>query len=189
MTEPALGVILQGAAAVDPTLLTVMQWAVIVAAAAIVIQTILLFAMFLASRAMRQQVQALAEKVEPVSDSAKRTLESAQTILSEVRGYARDYSAKGNEILELTRKQLARADEVLAEAATRSRAQMDRVEMVIDDTVSRFQETTTLLQNGIVKPLRQVAGITAGVRTAMNAIFRGRRATVEQATHDEEMFI
>jgi hypothetical protein len=189
MTGPALAILLQGAAAVDPTLLTVMQWAVIVAAVAIVIQTFLLFAMFLASRAMKKQMTTLVEKMEPVSDSAKRTLESAQTILTEVRGYARDYSAKGNEILELTRKQLTRADEILAEATTRTRAQMDRVEMVIDDTVSRFQETTTLLQNGIVRPLRQVAGITAGVRTALNAIFSSRRATVEQATHDEEMFI
>lgn len=187
MIQPAIALILQ--VTVDPTLLAVMQWAVIVAAVAILVQTILLFAMFMASRAMRKQVTALVEKVEPVAESAKQTLATSKEILGEVRGYARDYAAKGNEILDLTRRQLGRADELMAEAVTRTRTQMDRIEMVLDDTVSRFQETTTLLQSGIVKPLRQVAGITAGVRTALAAVFGGRRTTVEQATHDEEMFI
>lgn len=186
MTQP-LALILQ--VTVDPTLLTVMQWAVIVAGVAIVVQTILLFAMFLASRAMRRQVTALAEKVEPVAESAKQTLETTREVLGEVRGYAKEYAAKGNEILDLTRQQLGRVDELMGDAVLRTRTQMDRIEMVLDDTMSRFQETTTLLQSGIVKPLRQVAGITAGVRTALTAVFGGRRTTVEQATHDEEMFI
>ncbi len=188
MSEPAFGVILQ-AVQVNPALLTAMQWAVIVAAAAIIIQTILMVAMFVASRQMKKQVTVLSQKIEPLSDSASHTLKTAQVTLGEIRGYALEYSTKGNEILDLTRKQLGRVDELMAEATTRTRAQMDRVEMVIDDTVSRFQETTTLLQNGIVRPLRQAAGITAGVRTALGVIFAARRTTVERATHDEEMFI
>ncbi len=166
-------------------------WLVLAAAVsvAVIIQTILLFAMFLTSRKLRNQVAALSEKVEPVTESAKQTLETAKEVLGEVRLYAREYASKGAELLELSRRQLARVDEVMSEATTRARSQMDRVEMVLDDTVNRFQETTTLLQNGVVRPLRQIAGITAGLRTALSVIFGARRATVEQATHDEEMFI
>lgn len=188
MTLPALALILQ-TVTVDPTLLTVMQWAVIVAAIAIVVQTLLLLGMYRSSRAMKQQVTVLVEKVEPVADSAKQTLATTRQVLDEVRGYARDYAVKGNEILDLTRQQLGRVDAFMGDAVVRTRTQMDRIEMVLDDTVNRFQETTTLLQSGVVKPLRQVAGITAGVRTALSAVFGGRRPTVEQATHDEEMFI
>lgn len=188
MTQLAIGVILQ-TAAVDPALLTTMQAAIIVAAVAILIQTGLLAGMFFASRSMKKQVDSLAQKVEPLAYSASQTLEMAQTVLGEVRGYAREYSAKGNEILDLTRTQLERIDGFMAEATSRTRTQMDRMEMVIDDTVGRFQETTALLQHGVVRPLRQIAGITAGVRTTFALMFGGRRVPVERATHDDEMFI
>jgi hypothetical protein len=66
---------------------------------------------------------------------------------------------------------------------------MDRIEMVMDDTVNRFQETTTLLQNSIVRPLKQINAVTAGIRAALSFLAGSSRATVERATHDEEMFI
>ncbi len=188
MTQPALSVLLQ-TVTVDPNLLLAMQWAVIVAAAAIVLQTFLLLAMFFATRSMKKQVTTLTGKMEPLSETALHTLKLANATLGEVRGYALEYSAKGNEILDLTRTQLGRIDELMVEATARTRAQMDRVEMVIDDTVNRFQETTSLLQNGVVRPLRQIAGVTVGVRTMLGAVFGARRTTVERATHDEEMFI
>jgi hypothetical protein len=66
---------------------------------------------------------------------------------------------------------------------------MDRIEMVMDDTVNRFQETTTLLQNSIVRPLKQINAVSAGIRAAVSYLAGSRRSTVERATHDEEMFI
>lgn len=156
--------------------------AVVVSAAAIVLQTIMLFAMFLASRSMKNQVTSLISKVEPMTESGKQILHDTQRHVTEI-------SAKVNEIMDLSRKQLARVDEVMGEATTRTRAQMDRIEMVVDDTVNRFQETTTLLQSGILRPLRQLNALTAGIRTALSVLVGGQRTTVENATHDEEMFI
>jgi hypothetical protein len=40
-----------------------------------------------------------------------------------------------------------------------------------------------------MRPLREVNGIAAGVRAALNALARGNRPTVDRATSDEEMFI
>lgn len=167
---------------ISDTLVYIMTAAIVVAAAAIVIQTALLFAMFLASRAMKNQVSGLIAKVEPMTETGQRLLEEARVTFG-------DLSVKAGELLETSRRQLGRVDEVLAEATTRTRTQMDRIEMVLDDTVNRFQETTALLQNGIVKPLKQISGLTIGFRTALSVLLGARRTTVEQATHDEEMFI
>lgn len=167
---------------ISETLVYVMTAAIVVAAAAIVVQTALLFAMFLTSRALKNRVFGFLAKVEPMTESGQRLLEEARSTFG-------DLSTKTSEVLELTRRQLGRVDEVLAEATTRTRTQMDRVEMVLDDTVNRFQETTSLLQNGIMKPLKQISGLTIGFRTALSTLLGARRTTVEQATHDEEMFI
>jgi hypothetical protein len=168
---------------------TALLWICIAFTVALVIQVILLAVMTAASLRMRKQVTGLVEKIEPLIAKVGPIADTSQHILNDVRTYAGDISVKANDLLDLSRKQLGRVDEVLAEAASRTRTQMDRIEMVMDDTVNRFQETTSLLQSGVVRPLRQLTALTAGIRTAIAFLAGGRRTTVEQATHDEEMFI
>lgn len=156
--------------------------AVVVAAAAIALQTVLLFALYRSSRAQREQLTQLAAKLEPLA-------ERSQQVLEDVRKQAGEVTARITEVLELSRKQLARADDFFEEVVGRARAQMSRVEMVLDDAMGRFQETFALLNRSVLQPLKQLNGITLGVRAALAALFGERRTTVERATHDEEMFI
>jgi hypothetical protein len=92
-------------------------------------------------------------------------------------------------ILEVTKQQLAKVDELLSDASTRAKVQMERAEMVMDDTMTKVQETVTVVQRGVLRPVREVHGILAGVRMAIAHLTRGSRPTVDHATSDEEMFI
>ena len=159
------------------------------ATACLVIQVILLAFMARASWVAKKQTTELVARVGPLVDKIEPIIETSQQVVEDVRRYAAEISSRTNDILDLSRKQLVRMDDVMGEAASRTRAQMDRIEMVMDDTVNRFQETTTLLQNSIVRPVRQINAVTAGIRAALSYMAGSRRATVEQATHDEEMFI
>jgi uncharacterized protein YoxC len=159
------------------------------ALACLLIQVILLYSMARASWAVKKQTAEMAAKVAPLVERIEPILDNTRQLIEDVGRYSAEISGKTNEILDLSRKQLIRVDDVMGEAASRTRAQMDRIEMVMDDTVNRFQETTTLLQNSIVRPVRQINAVTAGIRAALSYLAGSRRATVEQATHDEEMFI
>jgi hypothetical protein len=66
---------------------------------------------------------------------------------------------------------------------------MDRAEIVLDDTLNRTQETVATFHNGIMRPLRQITGVAAGIRGALDYFLKGGRPNVSQATQDEEMFI
>ena len=66
---------------------------------------------------------------------------------------------------------------------------MDRVELILDDTLSSLHETSVLLNKGILRPIREINGVAAGIQAALACLFSGRRLTVERATHDDEMFI
>src|SRR5262249_12484815 len=121
-------------------------------------------------------------KVEALVDSTKTTVEqSKQQIL--------DITAKANDILESTKSQLAMVEDVVADATSRAKVQLERVEMVLDDTMSRAQETVATVHHGIMRPLREINGIAAGIKTAFAYLARGNRPSVAQATSDEEMFI
>jgi hypothetical protein len=59
----------------------------------------------------------------------------------------------------------------------------------LDDTMSRVQGTVTSVQSSIVRPLREISGVAAGVRSAVAHLLKGSPANVAQVTADEEMFI
>jgi len=66
---------------------------------------------------------------------------------------------------------------------------MDRAEMVLDDTMTRVHQTVSTVQSGVIRPVREVQGLFAGVKGALSYLSKSGRATVDHATSDEEMFI
>lgn len=156
--------------------------AVIVSAVAIVLQAAILFAIYRQTKRLGEQVAALAPKVESTLETAQRTLEQSRKQIAEV-------AAKANEVLDASKAQLGRINDLLEDATARARAQLDRVELVLDDTISRVHQTVTMLHNGVLRPLREMTGVAAGIRAAFTHLFSGGRPTVAQATQDDEMFI
>jgi len=163
-------------------LINVLIAAVIIAAVAMVLQAIFLFGAYRSSVVTKDKVTIIADHAESLVTSVQRAVEQSRKEISEV-------SAKASTVLDLSHKQLLRVDEVLGEATARAKIQMDRVELILDDTIGRLHETVSVLQDGILRPLREINGFAVGVRAALDHLIRGRRITVEKATHDEEMFI
>jgi hypothetical protein len=167
----------------DPqNLLIIMTAFVIVAAIALLIQAGLLFGIYKSSREVQATAQRLAPKVEALVESSRIAVDDSRRLIGEV-------TVKTSEILDCARKQIYRVDDVLDDASARARVQLDRAEMVIDDAMIRAQETVALVHEGIMKPLREIQGVTAGVRTAISFLIRGGRRDPARATADEEMFI
>jgi F0F1-type ATP synthase membrane subunit b/b' len=160
----------------------IMTAAVVVAAVAIVLQLLILFAMYRASKAISNQIAALAPKIETLVETAQRTVEQSRQQVTEI-------TTKTNAVLDQTKVQLVRVNEIMEDATSRAKRQLDRVELILDDTIGRVHETAMLLQNGVLRPLREVHGVAAGVRAAVSTLLRGGRPTVAQATQDDEMFI
>jgi len=163
-------------------LLVIMAVFVAVAAIAMVIQVGLLFGVYKSARAMQETTARLAPKVEAVAESSLTAIQESRTQIAEI-------TAKTNEILDLTRRQLEHVEDLLGDAATRARAQMDRAEMVIDDAMERAQSTVAAVHSGIMKPIREINAVAAGVRAAIQFLMRVRRPNPDQVTADEEMFI
>ena len=166
----------------DQSTLFVMAAAAVVSALAIVLQAFFMFALYRSAKATKEQVEVLVDRSERVFDQARQTLDQNRKNIAEI-------TSKANLVLDTTQAQLNKIDEVLSEASSRAKVQMDRIELVVDDTIGRVQETVALLHQGILRPLREANGVILGVRAAVGYLLRGGRSGVERATHDEEMFI
>jgi hypothetical protein len=130
---------------------------------------------------LNDNVQRLMPKIESILETSRLTIEDGRKQIA-------DISAKASDIVETTRLQVHRIDGLVEDATMRAKVQMDRAEMVIDDTMGRVQRTVAIVEAGIIKPVRQVQGVAAGIRTAVLFLTRGR-PNPAHATSDEEMFI
>ena len=163
-------------------LIYVMTAFVIIAAIALCIQAGMMAAMYRATKTMQSQIQPLLPKVESLVDSTKTTVEQSRKQIV-------DITARANEIKESTKRQLSMVEGVVSDASARAKVQLERVDLVLDDTLNRAHETVATVHDGIMRPLREMNGIAAGIKTALAYLARGNRPSVDQATSDEEMFI
>jgi ElaB/YqjD/DUF883 family membrane-anchored ribosome-binding protein len=167
----------------DPTtLLYIMLGFVIVAAAALCIQAGMLVVLGKQVKALQEKITPLVPQVESLVVSTKATVDLSKMQIAEI-------TTRANEVLDSTKHQLAMVEDVVTDVTARAKVQMDRVELVLDDTLTRAHETVALLHNGILRPLREINGVTAGIKAALAFLARGNRPNVAQATSDEEMFI
>jgi len=173
----------------ETTLLYVMTAFVIISAIALCIQAGMLAAIYKTTRALQEKINPLVPKVETLVEKANVTVEQSGRQITEITTRTNAILESSKDIVDSTKRQLAIVEEVVGDAAVRAKVQMERVELVLDDTLSRAHETIAVVHDGIMRPLREVNGIAVGVRAALGALARGNRPTVDRVTSDEEMFI
>ena len=164
------------------TLLIVLTIFVAVAAIALVIQAGMLIGMFLAVRKLQTLIAGIWPEVQMVIGVTRRTVEKVETHVNKI-------GVTSNAILDVTKQQVTKIDELLNDITTRAKVQVERAEMVLDDTMGRAQETVSIVQRTVLRPIRELNGVVAGIRTSLAHLSRGGRPTVDHATSDEEMFI
>ena len=160
-----------------------------VAVLSLLAQALFLFGLFKSVKVLQQRLLVLAPRAESVLDVAEKTLTEGRKQIADVSAGVNAVIVNANEILGISKAQVVNIDALLSDATGRARHQMERVELVIDDTLNRVHETVASIQGNILKPVREVNAVAVGFRTAFQAFAKGGRPSVAQATSDEEMFI
>ncbi|BDC49209.1 hypothetical protein F183_A15250 [Bryobacterales bacterium F-183] len=178
------------------TLLYIMTAFVVLAGIAMAAQAVAIIALYKGMKVTQEKVAAMIPKVEGlvpmvenVVPKVERLVESSQSAIDQSRAQILEITGKTVEILDTARVQLNRVDSLVSDATSRARVQLERAEAVVEDTLTRAQETVGVVHSGVMKPLREIQGVTAGVKTALAFLAKGTRPSVNQVTQDEEMFI
>lgn len=172
------------------TLLTIF---VMLAAVAMLIQAAMLVGLFVVARTLQKKVTPLLGPTQNILETSKRMIGKVEgrvdRIGASVENHIDKIGSSSSAILDTTKQQLVKVDGLLNDATNRAKSQMDRAEMVLDDTITRVHQTVSTVQSGVLRPVREVHGLFAGVRGALSYLRKSGRATVDHATSDEEMFI
>ena len=166
-----------------------MLFFVIVAAGAIVLQTVILFALYKMMGETTSRMEKLAGRMEeqttPVLATAHAILDDAQPKLAEITSNLAESTA-------LVRSHVAQMAEATGEIVDRARMQAARLDELVTNTVDKIEVTTDFVQHSVIAPVRRVHAIVQAVSAGLSFLRanRARRKTESNNSGvDEEMFI
>jgi len=153
-----------------------------IAGAALLIQMVSLVGMWLSIRGLQRRVTTFLDRWEPLADTAQKTLDEVRTesnqILKQVYG-----------LTVLAKTQVEKADAAMDELSKATQVQAQRIDQTVQILLERVQETGLALQQSVLAPIKQIRAVGMGLAAMIDAISGRRRASVDRATQDEEMFI
>lgn len=167
---------------------TVLTVFVIVAAVAILIQALSMFALYLSLRNVPRQIEDIRRDVKQRIDPVTQSLAE---ILASSREPVRSITANLAEISRILRERTGQVDVLLADLVDKSRAQIIRIDRMVSDLTEKVETTADVVQRKVLAPIQEVSAVIKGVRSGLEFLFSRRRRTssVSEATQDEELFI
>ncbi len=169
------------------------RWAVAggVIIATLCILTMAVVAILLYRLVSRVQVRVddVTTRVEPLIDTVRRLADENGPRFSSFATNVVEISDNAKDISVLAKDSAHRFADVGRDIADRTKAQIARVDAVVDDTVARVHDAGDTVKAAVKKPVREATAVMAGVKAAVSTLVDGRRPTVDHITQDEEMFI
>jgi methyl-accepting chemotaxis protein len=123
------------------------------------------------------------EKVGPILDRATEIIDENRPRIAEV-------TAESVAIVKSVRVQVDKAGDVLQDAGARAKVRMAQIDESVENTVEQVGQVGVAVKRVMLKPVREMNGIAAGVSAVVSTMVYGsRKSSVDHATQDEEMFI
>jgi hypothetical protein len=158
-----------------------------VTAAAVVIQALILIAMYLAMRKTSTRLEALATEVKT---KVLPTAELAQSMMIELRPKLESTMSNISDSTAMIRAQLGRIDATITDVVDRARLQVIRADELLNRTLDRVEQTTEIVHETVVSPVRQLSGMFRGVTAGLEFLLGGKRRRRDGVgAPQDEMFI
>ena len=150
-----------------------------IAAAAILVQAIVLVSIYLLSRRVAGQMELTLGQLRDVTPALRTITENLKTVSGDVV-----------EIGNAAREQFHRVEEMIGETGRALETQLEKVDRMSRDVTDRVNETVDIVQESIIRPVREVGALARGVTRGLEVLLNRRnRSTVDEARQDEELFI
>lgn len=173
----------------EDTFRWVVTGAVGIATLCIVIMAVVSILLYRVASKVQAKMHELSERVEPILDTAKKVAADTAPKIAAVSDNVVVISANAKDVSGVAKDQAHRFAEVGRDIADRAKAQVARVDSVVDDTVEQVHQAGDHMKAAVMKPVREAGAVMAGVKAAVTILVDGKRPTVDHLTQDEEMFI
>jgi len=118
------------------------------------------------------------------------TVDTAQSMLVEWRPKIDNIASNVSETSTVVRGQVERLDATVTDIVDRTRLQVIRADELLNRTMDRIEETSDVVHRTVVSPVRQLSGIIQGLTAGLEFLLGGeRRRRHDVSVPQDEMFI
>jgi len=169
------------------------RWAVTggvaIATLCIVVMAVVAMLLYRVIAKVQAKVNDVTESLEPLLDTVKRIARDNEPKVSSIAASVVEISNNAKDISVIAKDQAHRYAELGRDIADRAKAQVARVDAVVDETVDQVHNAGDNLKAAVKRPVREAGAVIAGVKAAVTTLKDGRRPTIDHIVQDEEMFI
>lgn len=127
------------------------------------------------------------------SEQMERFMNETRELMVPIRSITENLRVASANIVEIgavAREQFRRVESMVNDTHEVLQTQLSRLDSATREVVERVSGTAQVLQDSVVRPVRELSAIARGVGRGIEALFfRRQRSTVDQAHSDEELFI
>jgi len=152
---------------------------------AVTVQACVLIGILIAVRKSTTRMTTLAEEMQ---QRAIPTLENVQKLVEFTRPRVETAVENFTQASNSVRTQVQKLDVAVNDLVDRAKIQVVRADDLVTRTLDRVENTTEVVNNTVISPVRSIAGIVSAVGTGLGVFFR-RSRTSGNGSHSEEMFI
>lgn len=158
-----------------------------VTAVAVLLQAVLLLAMYLTMRKTSSRLESLAEQVQT---NVMPVVRETSALLASSRGRIEEVVGDIASTTSMVRGQVERIDAALSDVIDRARLQVIRADEVVGRTLDRVDEVSEAVHHKVISPVRQLSGIMSGLTVGLDALFRrSRRRGNGSGVPEDELFV
>jgi methyl-accepting chemotaxis protein len=169
------------------------RWAitggVAIATLCILVMAVVAILLYRVISKVQTRVNDIAQRFEPIIETVRQVSSENAPKISEVASNVVVISGNAKEVSGVVKDQAHRFAEVGRDVADRTKAQIARVDAVVDDTVAQVNHAGHAMKSAVNKPVREAGAVIAGVKAAVSSLVEHKRPTIDHLTQDEEMFI
>jgi hypothetical protein len=168
-----------------------MHFFVIVTGAAVVLQAIVLIALFIQLRRTAARVE---ETVKDLNAKLSPILSRLQFLVEDVSPRISGIVADAAELTRLARSQAQKVDRVMTETMERLRLQLIHVDQILTGAMEAVEETGSRIRETFWGPVTKASAVIRGIQTGLEFFRAARRGrapaeTAAEQQQDEGMFI
>jgi hypothetical protein len=136
------------------------------------------------------QAGVLTQRATELTTSTNQVILTANNIMLDARPDIKEIADEAAAIVRTGREQVERIGELLHEAGEVARTRIQQIDHAVTSTVEQVEHVGESVKGAVMRPVREVNGLAAGISAAVSTLVRGqRKSSVDAATQDEEMFI
>ncbi len=125
------------------------------------------------------------EKINPLFEDSRASLVQLKAVLENIQRTTQNFAS----VSDLVKEQAEKVTLTLQDTTDRARYQIARADEVVSDFVEKLQVSSTIIQQNILTPVREISALIRGVSSALEFLFKRQRPPVDRVHQDEELFI